>query len=74
MSYAIIGFGEIGQALARAFARKGIEVSVATTRDPKHFACSWRATTKMLQRKSARSRRILASHRLPTDRSHLRAS
>ena len=37
-SYAIIGFGKIGQALARAFARKGIEVSVATTRDPASFA------------------------------------
>jgi 8-hydroxy-5-deazaflavin:NADPH oxidoreductase len=37
-SYAIIGFGNIGQALARAFARKGIEVSVATTRDPESFA------------------------------------
>jgi len=38
MSYAIIGFGKIGQALAKAFARSGIEVSVATTRDPKSFA------------------------------------
>jgi len=38
MSYAIIGFGQIGQALAKTFARKGIEVSVATTRDPKSFA------------------------------------
>jgi predicted dinucleotide-binding enzyme len=38
MSYAIIGFGKIGQALARAFARRGIEVSVATTRDPESFA------------------------------------
>ncbi|AYD48322.1 NADPH-dependent F420 reductase [Arachidicoccus soli] len=37
-SYAIIGFGNIGQALAKAFARKGIEVSVATTRDPESFA------------------------------------
>jgi predicted dinucleotide-binding enzyme len=37
-SYAIIGFGKIGQALAKAFARKGIEVSVATKRDPKSFA------------------------------------
>ncbi|MGN8068175.1 NADPH-dependent F420 reductase [Mucilaginibacter sp. SG564] len=36
-SYAIIGFGKIGQALARAFARKGIEVAVATTRDPESF-------------------------------------
>ena len=38
MSYAIIGFGKIGHALAKAFARKGIEVSVATTRDPQSFA------------------------------------
>jgi 8-hydroxy-5-deazaflavin:NADPH oxidoreductase len=38
MSYAIVGFGKIGHALARAFARKGIEVSVATTRDPESFA------------------------------------
>lgn len=38
MSYAIIGFGKIGQALAKAFARKGIEVSVAATRDPESFA------------------------------------
>ncbi|MFL5744362.1 MAG: NADPH-dependent F420 reductase [Niastella sp.] len=37
-SYAIIGFGKIGQALARAFARKNIEVSVATTRKPESFA------------------------------------
>ena len=38
MTYAIVGFGEIGHALATAFARKGIEVSVATTRDPRSFA------------------------------------
>jgi predicted dinucleotide-binding enzyme len=38
MSYAIIGFGNIGKALAKAFARKGIEISVATTRDPESFA------------------------------------
>jgi hypothetical protein len=38
MSYAIIGFGNIGQALAKAFARNGIEVSVTTTRDPDSFA------------------------------------
>jgi predicted dinucleotide-binding enzyme len=37
-SYAIIGFGSIGKALAKAFSRKGIEVSVATTRDPESFA------------------------------------
>ncbi|MGZ2488054.1 putative dinucleotide-binding enzyme [Rhizobium pisi] len=38
MSYTIIGFGNIGRALAMAFSRKGIEVSVATTRDPESFA------------------------------------
>jgi len=40
MNYAIIGFGQIGQALAKAFARKGIDVSVATTRDPASFAAA----------------------------------
>jgi predicted dinucleotide-binding enzyme len=34
MSYAIIGFGSIGQALARAFARNNIEVTVASRRPP----------------------------------------
>jgi predicted dinucleotide-binding enzyme len=38
MSYAIIGFGNIGQALAKGFARNGLKVSVATTRDPESFA------------------------------------
>jgi len=38
MNYAIIGFGKIGHALAKAFARSGIAVSVATTRDPESFA------------------------------------
>jgi 8-hydroxy-5-deazaflavin:NADPH oxidoreductase len=38
MSYAIIGFGKIGHALAKAFARNGIEVAVASTRDPERFA------------------------------------
>ena len=40
MSYAIIGFGKIGQALAKSFARSGIEVSIATTRDPASFAAA----------------------------------
>ena len=40
MAYAIIGFGEIGQTLAKAFARKGLDVSVATTRDPKSIAAA----------------------------------
>jgi 8-hydroxy-5-deazaflavin:NADPH oxidoreductase len=32
MSYAILGAGKVGQALAAAFARKGIEVAIASTR------------------------------------------
>ena len=38
MSNAIIGFGPVGQALAKAFARNGIDVAVATTRAPESFA------------------------------------
>ena len=38
MSYAIIGFGNVGQALARAFARKNIEVSVAGRRPAEAIA------------------------------------
>ena len=38
MSYAIIGFGRIGQALAHAFARNNIEVTVASRRSPEELA------------------------------------
>ena len=38
MTYSIIGFGTIGQALARTFARKGIEVKVASRRPPEALA------------------------------------
>ena len=34
MSYAIVGFGKIGQALAHAFTRKNINVTVASRRKP----------------------------------------
>jgi 8-hydroxy-5-deazaflavin:NADPH oxidoreductase len=43
MSYAIIGFGKIGQALARAFARKNIDVTVASRRAPEELAPQARA-------------------------------
>jgi 8-hydroxy-5-deazaflavin:NADPH oxidoreductase len=43
MSYAIIGFGAVGQALARAFARKEIRVAVASTRPPEALALQARA-------------------------------
>jgi 8-hydroxy-5-deazaflavin:NADPH oxidoreductase len=38
MSYAIVGFGAVGQALARAFARKSIDVAVASRRPPEALA------------------------------------
>ena len=38
MSYAIIGFGKIGQALAHAFARQNIGVAVASRRPPEALA------------------------------------
>jgi predicted dinucleotide-binding enzyme len=43
MSYAIVGFGAVGQALARMFARKGIEVAVASRRPPEALAPQARA-------------------------------
>src|SRR6201996_3297133 len=43
MSYAIIGFGKIGQALAHAFARKNIEVAVASRRPPEQLEPQARA-------------------------------
>jgi 8-hydroxy-5-deazaflavin:NADPH oxidoreductase len=38
MRYSIIGFGAIGQALGRAFARKNIEVAIASRRPPEALA------------------------------------
>src|SRR5580692_5637877 len=38
MTYAIVGFGKIGQALAHAFARKNINVTVASRRPPEALA------------------------------------
>src|SRR5438046_8082952 len=54
MTYAIIGFGKIGQALAHAFARKNINVTVAGRRSPEELVPQARAigptvTAKSLQ-------------------------
>lgn len=38
MSYSIVGFGKIGQALAHAFARNNIDVTVASRRSPAELA------------------------------------
>jgi predicted dinucleotide-binding enzyme len=43
MSYAIVGFGSLGQALAHAFARKEIEVAVASRRPAEALAPQARA-------------------------------
>jgi hypothetical protein len=43
MSYAIVGFGKIGQALAHAFARNNIDVTVASRRPPEELAPQARA-------------------------------
>jgi predicted dinucleotide-binding enzyme len=43
MSYAIVGFGKIGQALAHAFARNNIDVTVASRRSPQELAPQARA-------------------------------
>jgi predicted dinucleotide-binding enzyme len=54
MSYAIIGFGAVGQALARAFARKSIDVIVASRRPPEALAPQARAIGPTVLPKSLR--------------------
>jgi predicted dinucleotide-binding enzyme len=54
MSYAIVGFGAVGQALARAFARKNIEVTVASRRPPEALAPQARAIGPTVVAKSLR--------------------
>ena len=54
MSYAIVGFGKIGQALAHAFARKNINVTVASRRSPEELAPQARAIGSTVVAKSLR--------------------
>ncbi len=54
MSYAIIGFGAVGQALAHAFARKNIDVTVASRRPPEALAPQARAIGPTVVAKSLR--------------------
>ena len=54
MSYAIVGFGKIGQALAHAFARKNIDVTVASRRPPEELAPQARAIGPTVVAKSLR--------------------
>src|SRR5580700_1097075 len=54
MSYAIVGFGKIGQALAHAFARKNINVTVAGRRPPEALAPQAQAIGPTVVAKSLR--------------------
>src|ERR1700722_2409684 len=54
MSYAIVGFGRTGQALARAFARRNIDVTVASRRPPGALAPQARAIGPTVVAKSLR--------------------
>ena len=54
MRYAIIGFGAVGQALAHAFARKNIEVAVASRRPPEALAPQAQAIGPTIVGKSLR--------------------
>src|SRR2546423_1380129 len=54
MSYAIVGFVNIGQALAHAFARRNIDVTVANHRPPEALAPQARAIGPMVVAKSLR--------------------
>ena len=54
MSYAIVGFGKIGQALAHAFARKNIDVTIASRRPPEALAPQAQAIGPTVVAKSLR--------------------
>jgi hypothetical protein len=54
MSYAIVGFGAVGQALARAFALKNVKVAVASRRPPEALAPQARAIGPTVVAKSPR--------------------
>src|ERR1700683_1834668 len=54
MTYAIVGFGKIGQALAHAFARKNINATVASRRPPEALAPQARAIGPTVVAKSLR--------------------
>lgn len=54
MSYAIVGFGAVGQALAHAFARKNVDVTVTSRRPPEALAPQARAIGPTVVAKSLR--------------------
>lgn len=52
MRFAIVGFGAVGQALARMIARKGMEVAVASRRSPEALAPQARAVSPTIAPRS----------------------
>ena len=73
MSYAIVGFGAVGQALARTFVRRNIDVTVASRRSPEALAPQARAIGPRVIAKSLRD--ALAPRALvPTPRNGQNAS
>jgi predicted dinucleotide-binding enzyme len=52
MSYAIIGFGDVGQALATASARRGLEVAIASKRPAEALAPIAKAIRPAIHSKS----------------------
>ena len=56
MTYSIIGSGNIGTAVARQFARKGINVAITNHRGPDSLRLSARNSVNALSRKRLRLR------------------
>jgi 3-hydroxyacyl-CoA dehydrogenase len=54
MNDAIVGFGKVGQALAHAFVRKNIDVTIASRRTPEELAPEARAIGSTVVAKSLR--------------------
>jgi len=73
MSHAIVGLGPVGPALARAFARKNIEVAVASGRPPQAPALQARAIGSPGLSSSAVVAKALPGARLVKAFSHLAA-
>ena len=71
MTYAIIGFGAVGQALATAFARKGLNVKVASRRPPEALAPQAQAEQQTLPLAAQKLALIDSLHSLLTSHSAL---
>ena len=68
MKYAIVGFGRIGQAVARAFARRSMDVVVAGRRSPETLAPQARTIGPTVVAKSLRDRDTELGGSMSTDK------